>query len=428
MEFLLAACLMDEEERKAVRNVMELKYKSQIDKKENNSGQSAPGAMEHSTVSNKPTNNTKLTTETKSDVREVVPEVKPIDKNVSVKLELSDEIRVIPEEYDIPKQTVTETSDTNLTKPSFSCGMCDKTFLLKKQLTLHERKMNHFTPTPPLLNSNEFNCKLCKYVGSKERDLKAHVYRKHRSISTPSPVGNASPSPSPSPVQTAIPPGPNVQTTPIPKESNVVLSTLNRPNWSKTPKKTGNVKVEPEDNSKSNTSLEELPEARVEDESNPDDPSDVSMEEDTESTSSTIEDTTFVSIDSSSTSVTDSSATTNDSSVCDVDISKSKYFKANPQTVGQLLDKTKAEEQFSVLDDKMPEGWRVKEIVHEFKSGRKEKKKNYLTPDHKILKTGLAVLEYMRLSGKYTAKQIMDYAKYMAVPVNRLEKYMELYL
>merc|ERR1740131_568041 len=29
MEFLLAACLMDEDERKAVRNVMELKYKAQ---------------------------------------------------------------------------------------------------------------------------------------------------------------------------------------------------------------------------------------------------------------------------------------------------------------------------------------------------------------------------------------------------------------
>merc|ERR1719319_812171 len=32
MDFLLAACLMDEEERKAVRNVMELKHKQQQEK------------------------------------------------------------------------------------------------------------------------------------------------------------------------------------------------------------------------------------------------------------------------------------------------------------------------------------------------------------------------------------------------------------
>ena len=60
--------------------------------------------------------------------------------------------------------------------------------------------------------------------------------------------------------------------------------------------------------------------------------------------------------------------------------------------------------------------------------GRKETKKHFLTPDQRSLKTGLAVLEYMRLSGRYSAKQIMDYAKYLTIPVNRLEKYMELYL
>ena len=55
-------------------------------------------------------------------------------------------------------------------------------------------------------------------------------------------------------------------------------------------------------------------------------------------------------------------------------------------------------------------------------------KKFFLTRDQHILKTGLAVLEFMRLTGQFTAKQIMDIAKYLAVPVTRLEKYMELYL
>merc|ERR1712059_75463 len=119
------------------------------------------------------------------------------------------------------------------------------------------------------------------------------------------------------------------------------------------------------------------------------------MGEEASDTSSTVEDTTFVSIDSTENSINSiDTSITDPPAVHGVDISKSKYFKANPQTVGQML----------------------------------ERKGNYLTPDQKVLKTGLAVLEYMRLSGKYTAKQIMDYAKYMAVPVNRLEKYMELYL
>ena len=134
----------------------------------------------------------------------------------------------------------------------------------------------------------------------------------------------------------------------------------------------------------------------------------------------TVEDTTFVSIDSSSLNETENPD--------EVNISKSKYFKANPQTVSTLSDKAGAGDPFTVLDEKLPAGWKVKEILHEFKSGRKERKRNYLTPDLKILKTGLAVLEYMRLSGKYSAKEIMDYAKYLSVPVNRLEKYMELYL
>ena len=75
-----------------------------------------------------------------------------------------------------------------------------------------------------------------------------------------------------------------------------------------------------------------------------------------------------------------------------------------------------------------PAGWQVREIVTEFKSGRTDRKRHFLTPDRKILKTGLSVLEYMRLSGCFSAKQIMDYAKYLSVPVTRLEKYMELYL
>ena len=73
-------------------------------------------------------------------------------------------------------------------------------------------------------------------------------------------------------------------------------------------------------------------------------------------------------------------------------------------------------------------GWKIKEITRVLKNGRRETKRFFLTRDHHVLKTGLAVLEFMRLTGAFTAKQIMDIARHLSVPVSRLEKYMELYL
>ena len=111
-----------------------------------------------------------------------------------------------------------------------------------------------------------------------------------------------------------------------------------------------------------------------------------------------------------------------------VDCSKSKYFKANPHTLGKVTDKGLSFEQFTVVDDNLPDGWKVKETTKVCKNGRKDIKRVFLTADQKVLKTGLAVLEFMRLTGSFSAKEIMDIAKHLAVPVNRLEKYMELYL
>ena len=44
------------------------------------------------------------------------------------------------------------------------------------------------------------------------------------------------------------------------------------------------------------------------------------------------------------------------------------------------------------------------------------------------LKKVSAVLEFMRLTGAFTTKQIMDITRHLSIPVSRLEKYMELYL
>merc|ERR1712098_47476 len=120
--------------------------------------------------------------------------------------------------------------------------------------------------------------------------------------------------------------------------------------------------------------------------------------------------------------------TTENQTVEEIDISTSKYFRATPQSIGKITDKGINIEDFSVIDDKLPEGWRVKESTNSGKGARRDNKRIFLTQDQKVLKTGVAVLEYMRLTGKFTARNIMEMARYLVIPINRLEKYMELYL
>lgn len=428
MEFLLAACLMDEEERKAVRNVMELKYKSQ--NKDNNGGpKNSPKKRPSSVVNSEETSASKI------------PRT---EKEVQVKKEVSDEIRILPEDWDVPKSSEDADKKENEEKVLFKCDSCEKSFVHRKALQTHQVKFGHLvSPQPPATATvstptqvtkaptpSEFSCKIlnCKYTGSKSKDLQSHVARMHKTA-TPTPPISATPPPTAAPTQN--PP------------SSELFSNMAR-SWAKkkgTPKatpsknsdKTPKVKKEPVDSGK-NDSLQENCENPANEspdfssssisgsevtDSNCDSSIDTSLDV-SNSENRTVEDTTFVAIDSSSVNESEN--------VDEVNIGKSKYFKANPQTVSTLTEKSAAAEQFTVLDDKLPAGWKVKEILHEFKSGRKERKRNYLTPDLKILKTGLAVLEYMRLSGRYSAKEIMDYAKYLSVPVNRLEKYMELYL
>merc|ERR1712096_423179 len=93
-----------------------------------------------------------------------------------------------------------------------------------------------------------------------------------------------------------------------------------------------------------NESLQEMSESKIDDSSvlnssNVSEPSfdssaDTPMDPQSSTESKTVEDTTFVSIDSSSLNDTEN--------LDEVNISKSKYFKANPQTVSTLSDKAGA--------------------------------------------------------------------------------------
>merc|ERR1711955_196530 len=106
----------------------------------------------------------------------------------------------------------------------------------------------------------------------------------------------------------------------------------------------------------------------METEEDPDDPD--PAEED--QGSSPVEDTTFISFDTEASSTSPvTSQTEEEDATLQVDVGKSKYFKANPQTVNVQVD-AKVREQYDVIDDKLPAGWKVREIEHEFKSGKKE--------------------------------------------------------
>lgn len=428
MDFLLAACLMDDEERKAVRNVMELKYKNQ---KQDDSDNNVSKAS--STVSMKrPAETHSKDNQVRSKIARVEEEQRPM--NV-IKKEAIEEVSILNEQEDVPVEA-SNSSDVkeNDDRITFKCEECDKPFVHRKNLQAHLIKSGHTkkkeeesTQPSQIINptsNNEFKCQVegCKYAGSKKRDLYSHMSRMHKSIK-PKPQ-------SPMPPRSDTPPAGEETGNEENLFQNMAKSWSKKKLPPKTPNKrrpssaSSSVKKEPLDQSKDislsetcdsyktvNSSLSSLPDSS-ENESDLE-TSNVQTAENVK----TVEDTTFVAIDGAS-KMLDSET---------VDISKSKYFKANPQTV-EILGSKVVPDQFCDADDKFPRGWKVKETIHEFKSGRKNKRRTYLTPDFKVLKTGIAVVEYMRLSGKCSAKEIMDYAHFLEVPVTKLEKYMELYL
>ena len=398
MDFLLAACLMDDEERKAVRNVMELKHKAQQEK-----GKEVEERRGDKRAAAAPLN-------------PPPPPPKPVPV-VQVKEEASDEVRVLPEQWEGPKA-----------RQSFPCSMCDKTFLLQKYLQAHQSKTGHTNTTSSSPNTSGqistpvLKCNQCSYSGSRPQDLRLHVTRKHGGEVETGGKKGADEKDTKGIIET------NKPTNEAPGSLFSSLST----SWSQKKPPSEADLIDPrlkpsnekEDGGGKSNSLQELSVASKVEEEEVDNPAPLDI--DNVGGGPVVEATTFVAIpqtDSAPPPVVNIASSPPDQ----VDISKSKYFKANPQTLDVQVE-PKLAEKFDQTDEKLPPGWKVKEIVHEFKSGRKETKKHFLTPDQRALKTGLAVLEYMRLSGKYSAKQIMDYAKYLTIPVNRLEKYMELYL
>ena len=367
MEFLLAACLMNEEEREAVRSVMATKIAEQGAQHK----QKEDETLSKSSVPNTPPS--KRTKQDEDDVEVIINNIK------------QEEVKEVTE----------ESSDDQPKMISFECGDCGKSFKHRKSLKIHQNRTHGDGAT------------------KSSTTLPALTY--------PTPPKSVTPQPS-SPLV-------NKTNTSSSSSSMLVSSTSFFENMEKSwmPAKDSKTKPEISDNySFKQESI--VPKVVAMDEDSredllqeDDDPDDPEYGED-ETSKETVSEVTVPKTSEGP------KRDTKEKPAVEADVSKSKYFKANPQSIGKLGDNGSSLSDFTTVDPKLPSGWRVKEYVKDVGGGRKEKKKFFLTRDHHILKTGLAVLEFMRLTGQFTAKQIMDIAKYLAVPVSRLEKYMELYL
>ena len=385
-EFLLAACLMNEEERDAVRNVMSAKTSSQQSSSSPiPSPRTAPAPQISSpmTVGSVDEDSFKTPKSKRKRIEKAVVE-DDTEKSVVVKTEnMSDIIE----------------SDKKEKKVMFECEECQRSYSTRKSLSCHYTKMGHGpkskTPTP--------------------------------SPAFPTPTRSATPPPASSPS--------------VSSSSSTFFDALQK-SWksviedSSTKESTKDIKeatstsaeyaIKSEDlMSKVATLDEEAEEPSAPNDDDDEDPDDPGYPE-TQSKEPEPMDTTA--------EVAEEADPLADLAKKELEIEanveKSKYFKANPHTFSLPTDKEPgmSVEEFTTEDEKMPRGWKIKEVTRDLKNGRRETKRFFLTRDHHVLKTGLAVLEFMRLTGAFTAKQIMDIARHLSVPVSRLEKYMELYL
>jgi len=101
-----------------------------------------------------------------------------------------------------------------------------------------------------------------------------------------------------------------------------------------------------------------------------------------------------------------------------VDIANSKYFVKNPNVIANARGKS-----IKLFDEEakdLPDGWKMRSIDVKMKTGGLSTIKHFLTPDTKVLKTGLAVIEYLRLEGILSTDHILEISKKLNVSEKKL--------
>merc|ERR1719420_1302165 len=93
-----------------------------------------------------------------------------------------------------------------------------------------------------------------------------------------------------------------------------------------------------------------------------------------------------------------------------IDLSSSKYFDKNPKVIATARGKSLL--LFDEIPEGLPSGWKQRNFeVTSKQTGDKSILKLYLAPEQKVLKTGLAVVEYLRVKGDLDHDALVDIAK-----------------
>jgi len=99
----------------------------------------------------------------------------------------------------------------------------------------------------------------------------------------------------------------------------------------------------------------------------------------------------------------------------EVDVSSSKYFQKNPKMMQTAREKSCL--LFTEVPDNLPTGWKFRSVeVNNKVTGEKSMSRHYLSPERKVLKTGLAVIEYLRLKGDLDYDALVITAQNLNVP------------
>jgi len=96
-----------------------------------------------------------------------------------------------------------------------------------------------------------------------------------------------------------------------------------------------------------------------------------------------------------------------------VDLSRSKYFEKNPKVMATARGKSLA--LFDKIAEDLPSGWKQRNLEVTSKTGEKSMQNHYLAPEHKVLKSALAVVEYLRMKGE-DYETLIDISKKLNVP------------
>jgi len=101
-----------------------------------------------------------------------------------------------------------------------------------------------------------------------------------------------------------------------------------------------------------------------------------------------------------------------------IDITKSAYFSKSKQV---LSSGGKYQEKFTEAVPCLPDNWKTRTVEAKDK-GKVVVHKHFLSPEGAMMKTTMAVVEYLRIEGKMKPEEILEVAKVLKVGSRKLQK------